>query len=99
MTVRRIGKWAVSVGELAWQGQCRKQAMSNQYVDCKGIRCPMPLVMISKAIKGMAAGETLAVEASDPAFEADLKAWARKTGNILVEFAGGDVQKAVIKKA
>jgi len=59
----------------------------------------MPLVKISKAIKGMAPGETLAVEATDPAFEADLRAWARKTGNILVEFSGGDVQKAVIRKA
>lgn len=73
--------------------------MSDRYVDCKGIRCPMPLVEISKAIKGMAPGETLVVEASDPAFEADLRAWARKTGNILVEFAHGDVQKAVIRKA
>lgn len=73
--------------------------MRDQYLDCKGIRCPMPLVKISKAIKGMAPGETLVVEANDAAFEADLKAWARKTGNILVEFADGDVQKAVIRKA
>lgn len=73
--------------------------MATQQLDCKGLNCPMPIVKISKAIKKMDAGDRLEVEASDPAFQADLEAWSRKTGHPLVEFSDGDVKRAVIEKA
>ena len=73
--------------------------MGHQFLDCKGLACPMPLVALAKALKDMEAGETLMIEATDTAFGADLRAWARMTGNTLVEFEEGDVQKAVIRKA
>jgi tRNA 2-thiouridine synthesizing protein A len=73
--------------------------MADHTLDCKGLSCPMPIVKISKAAKGLSPGETLAAESDDPAFQADLEAWIRKTGNKLVEFTEGDVCHAIIKKA
>jgi len=58
----------------------------------------MPIVRISQTIKAMAAGERLRVEASDPAFRADVEAWTRRLGHLLVEFHAGAVQQAVIEK-
>jgi tRNA 2-thiouridine synthesizing protein A len=72
--------------------------MADKFLDCKQLNCPMPIVKISQAMKGMSAGETLEVEATDPAFEADLKAWTTQMGNELLEFSNGAVQRAVIKK-
>ena len=47
---------------------------ANEYLDCKELRCPLPIVKLSKAIKQMAAGQTIVVEASDPAFKSDVQA-------------------------
>ena len=55
-------------------------------LDCKGLNCPMPIIKIAKAIKTMESGQTLEVFATDPAFDADVHAWAKKTRNPIVEF-------------
>lgn len=72
--------------------------MSAVTLDCRKLRCPMPIVRISQAVKTMSCGEKLRVEASDPAFKADLEAWVRRLGHRLVEFHDGPVQQAVIEK-
>lgn len=72
--------------------------MSVTKLDCKGLQCPMPIVKISKMIKTMKSGDTLIVEATDPAFKPDLIAWSKKTGHSLLEFADGEVRKAIIQK-
>ncbi len=67
-------------------------------LDCKGLSCPMPIVKVSKAMKELESGQTLSVEATDPAFIPDIEAWTRKTGHILVHIESGDVQRAIIEK-
>ena len=67
-------------------------------LDCRNLRCPMPIVRISQAVKTMGPGERLLVEANDPAFKADLEAWVRRLGHRLLEFRDGPVQQAVIEK-
>jgi TusA-related sulfurtransferase len=67
-------------------------------LDCKGLNCPMPIVMISKAFKNLNEGDTLEVEASDPAFKADVEAWVRKTGQLLEKFEEGNPNRAYLKK-
>jgi TusA-related sulfurtransferase len=58
----------------------------------------MPIVRISQAMKALAPGDRLRVEASDPAFPADVEAWVRRMGHRLLEFHDGPVQHAVIEK-
>jgi len=73
--------------------------MADKHLDCKNLKCPMPVVRISRAIKELSPGQTLSVEATDLAFEADLKAWTQKMGCEMVEFADdGQIQQAIIRK-
>ena len=57
----------------------------------------MPIVKLGMAVRQMEPGTEIEVEATDAAFAPDLEAWARKTGHIVVEFAGGDVQRAIVR--
>jgi len=67
-------------------------------LDCKGLRCPMPIVRLSQAIRKLSDGERIEVEATDAAFEPDLQAWARQLGHSVVSFQSGEVQRAVVEK-
>lgn len=58
----------------------------NAEVDCVGFYCPLPIAMTKEAIDKIAVGQVLKVEADDPAAEADLKAWAKRTGNQILKF-------------
>lgn len=73
--------------------------MADKYLDCRRLRCPLPIVRISKTVKEMAAGQTLSVEADDPAFKSDVQAWVQAMGHELLEFTDGPVQQALIKKS
>ncbi len=72
--------------------------MANSNLDCKGLNCPMPIVRISQAIKGLATGDTLVVEATDPAFHADIRAWSERMGHELVSFEAGTIGRATLRK-
>jgi TusA-related sulfurtransferase len=54
-------------------------------LDAKGLKCPMPVVKTSKEIKGIAVGNILEVLATDPGSMADITAWAKSTGNELMD--------------
>ena len=52
-----------------------------QELDCRGKRCPLPIIELSKKIKEIEVGQELLFFSDDPATAADLSAWARMTGN------------------
>ena len=54
-------------------------------VDARGLSCPMPVVRTAQAIKALVPGDLLEVFATDPGSVKDMAAWARSTGNELVE--------------
>jgi tRNA 2-thiouridine synthesizing protein A len=56
-------------------------------LDARGKSCPMPIVLLAKALRGAAAGESMTVQADDRAFPEDVRAWCRKTGHQLVSLA------------
>lgn len=58
--------------------------MAMRTIDFSGLKCPIPVVRLSKLVKEMTAGEELEVTADDPAFCPDVKAWCVKTGHELV---------------
>ncbi len=53
-------------------------------VDARGKSCPLPIVLIAKALRDASTGVSLTVQADDRAFPEDVRAWCRKTGNELV---------------
>lgn len=53
-------------------------------VDTKGLKCPLPVIRVKKAITGIDIGQIIEVEATDPGSMADFKAWARATGHELL---------------
>ena len=56
----------------------------NKEVDACGLCCPGPLMTVKNNMDELKGGEVLKVRASDPGFFEDIKAWARKTGNKLL---------------
>ncbi len=53
-------------------------------LDLKGLLCPLPVVKMSKAIKGLEVGQIVEATATDPGVMADIPAWCRSTGNTLL---------------
>lgn len=55
-------------------------------VDCRGQRCPAPILATAKAAKTMGtSGGLLEIAADDDAFPFDIRAWCRSSGAELVE--------------
>ncbi len=74
--------------------------MADKTLDCKNLRCPMPIVMLSREVKEMAAGDTIEIIADDPAFQIDVRAWCKRTGNELQSFLEeGETLQALIRIA
>jgi tRNA 2-thiouridine synthesizing protein A len=54
-------------------------------LNLKGLSCPLPIIKTAKAMKELAPGQLVEVFATDPGAVPDFKAWAKATGNPLVE--------------
>ena len=54
-------------------------------LDCKGLNCPMPVIKTKKALNEMESGQVLKVEATDKGALNDMPAFAKRTGNEIVE--------------
>ena len=59
-------------------------------LDCRGLRCPLPVIRLATSIGDVAVGEVVAVEADDPATRADVPAWCRMRGQEYVGEAAAD---------
>jgi tRNA 2-thiouridine synthesizing protein A len=75
------------------------QAAIALTLDLKGLSCPLPIAKTARAVRDLQPGELIEVFATDPGSVADFGAWAKATGNALVETAQeGGVYRFVIKK-
>ncbi len=54
-------------------------------LDTRGLNCPLPILKAKKALADMASGQMLRVVSTDPGSMRDFQAFARQTGNELVE--------------
>lgn len=64
----------------------------------RGRACPVPLLELAKLARTLAVGTTVLLLATDPAAEADLKAWCDATGNALLTVeAEGRVLRFLIR--
>lgn len=68
-------------------------------LDLKGLQCPMPIVKTAKAMKELGSGAVIQVIATDPGAVKDFAAWAKATGNELLESSAIDgVFRFVLRK-
>jgi tRNA 2-thiouridine synthesizing protein A len=71
----------------------------DKKIDCSGLFCPMPIVKTREAIKSMIVGQVLEMLSDDPASDADMKSWTRRTGNELLEVSrDGAVYRFLVRK-
>lgn len=61
--------------------------MAPRELDCRGMRCPRPIIELARHLAGVEVGGLLAVAATDAAAGPDIRAWCRMKGQ---EFAGQD---------
>ena len=54
-------------------------------VDARGLNCPLPILKAKKALAAMESGQLLKVLATDTGSLRDFQAFAKQTGNELVE--------------
>lgn len=71
----------------------------DKSIDCIGLFCPMPIVKTKEAMRPMAVGQVLEMLSDDPSSEPDMKSWARRTGNELLEIRrNGAVYRFLVRK-
>ena len=58
---------------------------ADKEIDTRGLNCPLPILKAKKALAEMESGQLLRVVSTDPGSVRDFKAFARQTGNELVE--------------
>lgn len=57
----------------------------DRELDARGLNCPLPILKAKKALAEMHSGQTLRVVATDAGSTRDFKAFAKQTGNELIE--------------
>ena len=62
----------------------------DREVDARGLNCPLPILRTKKMLNGMKSGELVQILATDPASVRDFQAFAKQTGNELVEHGERD---------
>ena len=58
---------------------------TNNEIGTRGLNCPLPILKAKKALADMASGQLLKVLATDSGSLRDFQAFAKQTGNELVE--------------
>ncbi len=58
---------------------------THKEIDARGLNCPLPILKAKKALAEMASGQLLKVLATDVGSVRDFQAFAKQTGNELVE--------------
>ena len=57
----------------------------DKEIDTRGLNCPLPILKAKKALAEMQSGQLLKVVATDAGSMRDFQAFAKQTGNELVE--------------
>ena len=58
---------------------------THKEIDTRGLNCPLPILKAKKALAAMQSGQLLKVVATDTGSIRDFQAFAKQTGNELVE--------------
>jgi tRNA 2-thiouridine synthesizing protein A len=71
----------------------------DKEIDTRGLNCPLPILKAKKALTDMQSGQLLKVVSTDSGSVRDFQAFAKQTGNELVEQStAGDEFVHVLKR-
>lgn len=65
-------------------------AAFDREVDARGLNCPLPILRTKKTLNDMSSGQVLRILATDPAAVRDFQAFAKQTGNALLQHGEQD---------
>jgi len=66
----------------------------DKELDARGLNCPLPILRAKKSLNDMQSGQVLKIVATDPGAVKDFQAFAKQTGNALLQHA--EAQKEFI---
>ena len=58
-------------------------------IDACNLACPAPILKVSKNMPNLSDGDIMEVQATDPGFESDIRAWSERTDNQLLDIKKG----------
>ena len=58
---------------------------ATKELDARGLNCPLPILKAKKALSDMTSGQILKVIATDAGSVRDFQAFAKQTGNLLID--------------
>ena len=58
---------------------------TDKEIDTRGLNCPLPILKAKKALSEMSTGQILKVVSTDAGSIRDFQAFAKQTGNELIE--------------
>jgi tRNA 2-thiouridine synthesizing protein A len=74
--------------------------MAEKTVSLRGLKCPLPALRTKKLLAGMASGDRLTIECTDPLAAIDIPNLLRQTGDALEDKSqADDVLTFTIRKA
>ena len=71
----------------------------DETLDCRGLLCPLPIIKLSRAMKGIEIGQVLEMLATDPGSVPDMEAFQNQTGHQIVsQEKEGGVYRFLVKR-
>jgi len=67
-----------------------EDARHDREIDARGLNCPLPVLRTKKALNDMASGQVLRILSTDPGSVRDFQAFAKQTGNALLQHGEQD---------
>ncbi len=57
--------------------------LPQKVIDLRGLKCPLPALRTRKVLKGLAAGDVIVVQCTDPLSAIDIPNLLNQTGDVL----------------
>jgi len=70
----------------------------DKELDARGLNCPLPILKAKKALAELTSGQLLRVLSTDQGSIRDFQAFAKQTGNEMVEMDGNGPDYAFVLK-
>lgn len=72
--------------------------MVDEILDCTGLMCPEPVMMLHSKVADLMSGQVLEVRATDPSTERDIPKFCQFLGHELIQASKGDSEYTYLIK-